>query len=102
MENSPKDLQLDALFGMVESMSVMISALIAHHPDRDGLEAHVDFRIPSVRAAIVGASRTDATLEAFDDMNSAFKAVFNDPFVGWDDSHKVFQDLSTKLSHPKK
>lgn len=100
MNKAPDEWQIDVLFGMVESMSVMISALIAHHPDREALEAHMDFRIRPARTAILNASRSDLTLEAFDDMTAAFKALINDPYVGWDRSSKVFQDLSKRLSKP--
>lgn len=101
MEKSSEEKQFDVLFGMVESMSVMISAMIAHHHDRDGLEAHMDFRIAPARAQIVNASRTDLTLEAFDDMTKAFKAVVTDPHAGLDTSWQVFQELRQRLSKPK-
>ena len=97
MNKAPDEWQIDVLFGMVESMSVMISALIAHHQDRDGLEAHMDFRIAPVRAGIVNADRTDLTLEAFDEMNAAFKSIIENQFKGWDDSSKVFQELHRRL-----
>lgn len=98
MEKPPAEWQIDVLFGMVESMSVMISALIAHHQDRDGLEAHMDFRIAPARASILNADRTDLTLEAFDDMNAAFKGLIKNQFEGWDDSWKVFQELKKRLA----
>lgn len=97
MNKQPHEWQIDVLFGMVESMSVMISALIADHQDRDGLEAHMDFRIGPTRASIINADRTDLTLEAFDEMNAAFKSIIKNQFEGWDDSSKVFQELHQRL-----
>lgn len=98
MEKPPAEWQIDVLFGMVESMSVMISALIAHHHERDGLEAHMDFRIAPTRAEIIAAARTDLTLEAFDDMTAAFKAIVRDPHAGLDTSWQVFEDLKKRLA----
>lgn len=97
MEKMPAELQIDALFGMVESMSVMISALIAHNADRDGLEAHMDFRLGPARVAVLNAARSDATLEAFDGMTAAFKALIENEFEGWDRSSRVFAELSGRL-----
>lgn len=98
MAKAPPEWQIDVLFGMVESMSVMISALIAHHQDREGLEAHMDFRIAPARASVLNTNRSDLTLEAFDDMNAAFKRLIQNEFEGWDDSWKVFQELRARLA----
>jgi hypothetical protein len=98
MANPPPEWQIDVLFGMAESMSVMISALIAHHPDREGLEAHMDFRLSPVRAEIIAANRSDLALEAFDDMTAAFKAVVRNQFHGWDQSSQDFQELRKRLT----
>ena len=98
MKNPPAEWQFDVLFGMVESMSVMISALIAHQQERDALAAHMDFRIAPVRTAILNADRTDLTLEAFDEMNAAFRSLIQSEFEGWDQSWKVFQELKQRLA----
>jgi hypothetical protein len=97
MEQSVVDQQLDTLFGYIQSMHVMISALIADHPEREGLEAHMDFRIGPARASVVNADRTDLTLEAFDNMTATFKQLIKNPYAGWDDSDKVMQALNKRL-----
>lgn len=98
MAKAPDEWQIDVLFGLVESMSVTISALIAHNQDRDALAAHIDFRVGPARTAILNANRTDLTLEAFDDMNAQFRRLIENQFEGWDDSRKVFDDLRKRLA----
>lgn len=84
----------DLMVGMMESMRMVISALIADHPDRDGLEAHIDFRIEPVRTRLLNSGLSDSALRAFDSTTQGFKELVANPFTGW--SHNKEADAIMK------
>lgn len=99
MSKSVEQQQIDMLFGYIQSMHVMISALIADHHEREGLEAHIDFRLEPIRAAILNSGRSDATMEAFNEMSSSFKTLITKPFDGWRDDFDVMKALEKRLAN---
>ncbi len=99
MAKSQEQQQIDMLFGYMQSMHVMISALIAHHHDREGLEAHIDFRLEPNRAAILNSGRSDVTMEAFDEMSASFKALITQPHAGWHNAFDVMIALEKRLAN---
>jgi hypothetical protein len=83
----------DLMIGTIESMKVMIIALIANYPDRDGLEAHLDFRIDPARTLLLNSGLTDAALKGFDATTQNFKELFENEFTGWPDSRPAREAL---------
>jgi hypothetical protein len=98
MSKSKEQQQIDMLFGYMQSMHAMISALIADHHEREGLEAHIDFRLEPYRATILNSGRSDVTLEAFDEMTASFKTLITRPFDGWRDDFDVMTALEKRLA----
>lgn len=98
MGTSKEQQQIDMLFGYIKSMHVMISALIAYHRERDGLEAHIDFRLEPAKAEVLNSGRSDATVEAFDEMSASFKELITQPHAGWHDAFDVLIPLEKRLT----